>query len=192
MRTKEAFHNDRLWVILEDLLKQTELLFKVLPRTRSSRHSYFYGHTRWVGGVSSNMFKTRTFLAGSAGFLTCLVVGTVIAMAMGPFVAPRFGVHIRDPQTDGLLMPALLTGYAVIAAGVVWLQRVTAPASRGVALRQGMVLGWIVFVGDHMITAGWSQLDAPAMLASGFADAFAVAAASWITYIVLGARHAAE
>ncbi len=134
------------------------------------------------------MLGKRIVFAGLAGFLTSVLAGTVIAMAMGPFLAPRFGAHIRDPQTDGLMMPALLAGYAVVTAGVVWLQHISSPATRRNASVQGLILGFVVFVGDHLVTAGWSRLDAPAMLVSGVADALAVAAAAWVCHTVLGAR----
>ncbi|MGH1347748.1 MAG: hypothetical protein ACRBN8_39705 [Nannocystales bacterium] len=134
------------------------------------------------------MLHKRVLLAVLAGFVACLVVGTLVAMAMGPFIAPRFGAHIRDPNTDGLLMPALLAGYAVVAAGLVWLQRIAPPAGVAIAVRRGLVLGLVVFVGDHLVTAGWSRLDALAMLVSGVADALAVAFAAWACHTVLGAQ----
>lgn len=137
------------------------------------------------------MFPKRTLLAGLAGFLTSVLVGTMVAMVMGPFIAPRFGIHIRDPEVDGLLMPALLAGYGIITAGVLWLQRIAPPVDARAAIRRGLVLGLVVFVGDHLVTAGWSQLDAFAMLVSGFADAIAVAAAAWVCHSILGARRVA-
>jgi len=40
----------------------------------------------------------------------------------------------------------------------------------------GLALGLAVFLGDHLVTAGWSKLPALPMLISGGLDAFAVMA----------------
>lgn len=104
---------------------------------------------------------------------------------MAPWLAPTFGAAIRDPDTEGLLWPALLGGYAVVAALVVWTIAQTAPRRRRGAATAGVVVGLGVFVGDHLVTAGWSTLPAWSMLASGFADALACVPAALVGHAIL-------
>lgn len=99
----------------------------------------------------------------------------MVALAMGPFLNASFGEMIRNPETDGLLMPALLGGYAVISMGLAWLYpRVfsSRPGATELMLFAGVV-GLLVCLGDHLVTAGWSRLPAWSMGVSGVLDALA-------------------
>lgn len=120
---------------------------------------------------------TRTALSIGATFLATFVVGTISAVAMRPFVSPMFGDYVRT-DADGLAFAPLLTGYLVIALALVWLTpRIESAASgwrHGAMV--GAALGVSVFLGDHLITAGWSKLPALPMLISGAVDVLAVVA----------------
>lgn len=112
-----------------------------------------------------------------AGTLVCLVTGTVIAIAMQPFVAPLLAPHIRT-EDQGLLFPALLSGYVVFGAMLTALAVLTeASGKRWIwVLQTGAVVGLAIFLGDHLITAGWSQLAALPMAASGILDSLSILA----------------
>lgn len=110
-----------------------------------------------------------------AGTIACLVTGTMIAIAMQPFIAPHLAPHIRTEE-QGLLFPALLSGYFVIGAMLTILAALTEVSSRSWTwvLQTGAVVGLAVFLGDHLITAGWSQLAAVPMAVSGVLDSLSV------------------
>ncbi len=119
-----------------------------------------------------------------AAWLSAVVSGSLVAAAFGPFLAPRFGELIRDPQADGLLFPALLAGYGVIAAALVSLYQSMPLQDWAGVLRLAGTLGIAVFVGDHLVTAGWSHLELWAMLLSGGADVLAVVVAGLVMHLV--------
>ncbi len=131
------------------------------------------------------MTQTRILGAAVAVFATCVVVGSAAAAVMAPFIAERLGPHLRDPEAQGLLLPALLGGYGLIAACLVVLYRMLRPQTWARGLGLGAVLGLAVFEGDHLVTAGWSTLDAGVMAASGLVDAVAVMAGALVCHAVL-------
>lgn len=118
---------------------------------------------------------SRILLSIIAGFLAMFVTATAIAIGMRSHVAPMFGPYMRT-DADGLAFAPLVGGYLVVTCALAWfVPRVSAEASgwsRGAIV--GFVLGLAVFLGDHMVTAGWSKLPALPMLISGVLDAFAV------------------
>jgi len=113
----------------------------------------------------------------STGYVVTNVVATALAVTMRPFVSPKFGSYIRT-DTDGLAFAPLLVGYFVITSVLVWLMpRVESGRSgwrHGAVV--GLALGAAVFLGDHLVTAGWSKLPALPMLLSGLVDELAVMA----------------
>lgn len=122
--------------------------------------------------MSGRALQTFSGIAVLVTFVTLVVTSTMVAMGMGPFINESFGQMIRDPDGDGLLFPALLSGYAVIAIGLVWLYpRVfpTPPRWAQAALFGGVV-GLMVCLGDHLVTAGWSRMPAWSMAVSGVLD----------------------
>ena len=119
----------------------------------------------------------KPLFAFAAAWAACLVSGTAIAIGMQPFIAPLLAPHIRTEEM-GLHFPALLSGYVVLALGMIALAVLSDAASRGWGwvMQTGAVLGLTVFLGDHLITAGWSQLAAGPMAVSGVLDALSVLA----------------
>lgn len=117
----------------------------------------------------------RWVLAIPAGFLAMFVAATVIAIVMRPNVSPMFGPFIRT-DVDGLAFVPLVAGYAVITCVLAFLTpRVSTGLTgwrHGAAV--GLSLGIAVFLGDHLVTAGWSKLPALPMLISGALDSLAV------------------
>lgn len=110
------------------------------------------------------------------GYVATNVIATTLAVAiLQPFVSPMFGAYIRT-DADGLAFAPLLLGYLVITIALVWLMpRVKSGRSgwlHGAVV--GLVLGTAVFLGDHLVTAGWSKLPVFPMLFSGVIDALAV------------------
>ena len=119
-----------------------------------------------------------------AAWIAMFVSGSAIAVAMGPWIAPTFGEMIRDPESDGLLWPALLGGYLVISIVLVIFMRSIQPATIWKATELGLILGLAVFLGDHLVTAGWSKLPAVSMLISGLLDSISVGFAALVVYII--------
>lgn len=119
----------------------------------------------------------RMIISMAAGYVVTFVVATVSAITMRSLVSPLFGTYIRT-DADGLAFLPLMTGYLAVAAALVWLvYRVKTRATgwlHGAIV--GAVLGSAVFLGDHLITAGWSKLPAWPMLISGIIDILAVIA----------------
>ena len=117
----------------------------------------------------------RVISSIAAGYLATFVVATIAAISMRPFVSPMFGQFVRA-DADGLAFGPLLAGYMVITLALVWLiPRIRTGASgwrHGAIV--GAVLGGAVFLGDHLVTAGWSRLPALPMLISGIVDVLAV------------------
>lgn len=131
----------------------------------------------------------RRLLAGPVGFVAMFVAATVIAIAMRPFVSPMFGPYIRT-DADGLAFLPLMAGYAVVTAVLAWLLPRVSTGQLGMkhGATVGIALGLAVFLGDHLITAGWSKLPAVPMLLSGFLDAFAVMAGGAAMGLLSGQR----
>jgi len=120
------------------------------------------------------------------GYVVTNVVATTLAVAiLQPLVSPMFGLYIRT-DADGLAFAPLLVGYLVITTALVWLMpRVKSGRSgwlHGAVI--GLVLGAAVFLGDHLVTAGWSKLPALPMLLSGLVDALAVMAGGIMVAVV--------
>lgn len=106
-----------------------------------------------------------------AGFVVTSAAGAAVALAYGPFLRSSFGDHIRTTQ-EGLAVPALTSGYAVVAVVMAWLTPRVATGRTG--WRHGAVVGTAIglttFLGDHLVTAGWSRIATAPMLASGVVD----------------------
>jgi len=112
------------------------------------------------------------------GFVVTIVVATALAIVvLQPFVSSMFGLYIRT-DADGLAFAPMLSGYMVITIALAWLMpRVRTGRSgwlHGAVV--GMVLGVAIFLGDHLVTAGWSKIPALPMLLSGLVDTLAVMA----------------
>ncbi len=128
----------------------------------------------------------KWILSLSLGFVVTNVVATALAVGLlQPFVSPMFGLYIRM-DADGLAFAPLLLGYLIITIVLVWLMpRVKSGQSgwlHGAVV--GLVLGTAVFLGDHLVTAGWSKLPALPMLLSGLVDALAVMAGGIVVAVV--------
>jgi hypothetical protein len=119
----------------------------------------------------------RRAVALVAAFVTMNVAGAAIATAMSPLVRQAFGSLLRDPAREGLNLPALLGGYLVMTAVLAFLHRRLRVTSVQSGASLGLVLGLACFLGDHLVTAGWSTMPATAMAASGLLDSLSVAAA---------------
>ncbi len=128
----------------------------------------------------------RSLIAIPVGFLAMFVSATVIAIAMRPLVSPMFGPYIRT-DADGLAFGPLIAGYVVITCVLAWLVPRVMTGAAG--WRHGAAVGWAlglaVFLGDHMVTAGWSKLPALPMLISGLLDSVAVMAGGAAMGLVL-------
>lgn len=124
----------------------------------------------------------------AGAYVTTFVVATIAAISMQPFVSPMFGRYVRT-EAAGLAFAPLLTGYMVITLALVWLTpriRTDESGWRHGAI-VGAVLGAAVFLGDHLVTAGWSSLPALPMLISGLVDISAVVCGG-VAVAVLQAR----
>ncbi len=127
----------------------------------------------------------RFTLAGLAGTLGAFIAGTIIAIIMQPWIAPQFGEHIRTEQ-DGLLFPALIMGYVTIGFVLAYIApkwSIEKMSISQVAVT-GLAIGLAIFLGDHLITAGWSRLPAGPMAISGFLDSFSVVFGLLAVYFV--------
>lgn len=117
----------------------------------------------------------RKFAAAIAGFVGINVAATVIAVAYRPLIGPMLGIFARTDQ-EGLNFPSLLSGYLIISLMTGWFVghvRTELGGWRHGAL-VGTALGLAIFLGDHLVTAGWSRIPAAPMLMSGIADILAV------------------
>lgn len=128
----------------------------------------------------------KWFLSLGTGYIVMNVVATALAVGiLQPLVAPMFGTYIRT-DADGLAFAPLLIGYLVITCVLVWLMpRVNSGFTgwrHGVVI--GLALGAAVFLGDHLVTAGWSKLPVLPMLLSGCIDALAVMIGGVVVVIV--------
>ncbi|MDE3144833.1 MAG: hypothetical protein KGL19_11800 [Bacteroidota bacterium] len=108
------------------------------------------------------------------GFIATFIANTVLAMTIiGPFLNAKIGIS-RNPEKDGLNLPAILIGYLLLTIFIVlltplvkgktWLQK---------GLLTGVMTGLAVNVAGHLITAGWSIADGTSMLFAGVIDSFA-------------------
>lgn len=128
----------------------------------------------------------RFTIAGLAGGFATLISGTIIAIIMQPWVAPYFAGHIRKENEDGLLFPVLIAGYLVIGFVLSYL----APKLGVKNMKQtqivtlGLAIGLAIFLGDHLVTAGWSRLNAGAMAFSGVLDSLSVMVGFWVVSLV--------
>ena len=128
----------------------------------------------------------RFVIAGLVGGFATLISGTIIAIAMRPWISPLFGELIRKENEDGLLFPSLIVGYLVIGFCLSYL----APRLGVKNMQQiqivilGAVMGLAIFLGDHLVTAGWSRLNVGAMIFSGISDTLSVVAGFWAISLV--------
>jgi hypothetical protein len=128
----------------------------------------------------------RYVIAGIAGGFATLLSGTIIAIMMQPLLAPYFGELIRKENEDGLLFSSLIAGYLVIGLSLSYF----APRLGVINMRLsqiftlGMVSGLAIFLGDHLVTAGWSRLNPIAMTLSGLSDSLSVAVGFWVVTLV--------
>ncbi|NOT65638.1 MAG: hypothetical protein HOP06_06400 [Methylotenera sp.] len=128
----------------------------------------------------------RTIIAGFAGGIATLISGTIIAIIMQPFVAPHFEGYIRKEGEDGLFFPALVVGYLVIGFALSYLAPKLGVKNikHSQILLIGLTLGMAIFLGDHLVTAGWSRLNAGAMAFSGALDSLSVMVGFWVVSMV--------
>ena len=117
----------------------------------------------------------RFTLAAFAGTFGALVAGTLIAILMQPWIAPQFGEYVRT-EADGLLFPSLIGGYIVIGACLAYLAPKLNLAQSPILeiVITGLVIGIAIFLGDHLITAGWSYMPVGPMVYSGILDSFCI------------------
>lgn len=125
-------------------------------------------------------------LSLGAGYVVTNIAATTLAVViLQPMISPMFGSYIRT-DADGLAFAPLLVGYLVITIILAWLMpRVKSGRSgwlHGAVV--GLVLGTAVFLGDHLVTAGWSRLPAVPMLLSGIVDALAVMTGGVVVAVV--------
>ena len=128
----------------------------------------------------------RFIIAGIVSSFATLISGTIIAILMQPFVAPYFGDIIRKENEDGLLFPSLIAGYFIIGFCLSYLAPKLGVTSMKLfqILTLGAVMGLAIFLGDHLVTAGWSRLNAGAMFFSGLLDSISVAVGFLVTSLV--------
>lgn len=119
----------------------------------------------------------RYLLAIPVGFFVMFVAASSIAVAMRPLVSPMFGSLVRS-DAAGLALGPLLGGYFVVTCALAWLiprvKCVSVTYRHGAEV--GLVVGLAVFLGDHLVTTGWSTLPTKPMLISGCFDSLAVLA----------------
>lgn len=118
----------------------------------------------------------KWFLPLITGYVVTNIIATTLAIGiLQPFVSGMFGSFIRT-DADGLAFVPLLAGYLVITVVLVWLvPRVKSGCSgwlHGAVV--GLALGAAVFLGDHLVTAGWSKIPELPMFLSGLIDSLAV------------------
>ncbi len=119
----------------------------------------------------------KTILIGLFGALVTLVTGTIIAIAMQPYIAPQMIGMIRTEE-QGLLFPSLVSGYLIIGLVGAFLLQETELYRKEISRQMAsfLLIGLAIFLGDHLITAGWSQLPVVPMAISGVLDSFSVLA----------------
>jgi len=119
----------------------------------------------------------KLVIATLVGTIVCLITGTIIAIAMQPFIGPLLAPHIRT-EAEGLLFPSLLSGYFVVGAMLVAIGVLTEVSGKSWLwiFKMGIALGLAIFLGDHLITAGWSRLSAIPMAISSALDALSIVA----------------
>lgn len=131
------------------------------------------------------------FVTTLVAFLSVMISATLIALAMRPAIAPMFGDYVRS-DAEGLNFVALMSGYLVIAIALVWFIPRVQTGSEGWrhGLKVGAALGLAVFLGDHLVTAGWSRLPSLPMLISGTLDSLAVVIGGAVVASLLRPRQA--
>jgi hypothetical protein len=127
----------------------------------------------------------RPLMAIATATVTMNIAGAIIAFAMTPFIAPLLHGFMRDPAGEGLLFPALVGGYGVIAAALAYLYpRIDPSLSLRAGVELGGALGLAIFFGGHLVISGWSRMPVGAMATSGTFDSLAVAAGGFTTALV--------
>ncbi len=117
----------------------------------------------------------KTLLRTLAAFLTTFISGTILAMAMNPFIAESFNGMIRTKE-QGPFMPGLLLGYLMLGLFLaVYYPKVKQPneswARSGAVF--GLSVGALAFLADHLVVAGWSTMPSGPMILSGCVDSLA-------------------
>lgn len=122
---------------------------------------------------------------GTGYVVTNIAATTLAVVILQPMISPMFGSYIRT-DVDGLAFAPLLVGYLVITIILAWLMPRVKSGQSGWAHGAvvGLVLGTAVFLGDHLVTAGWSTIPALPMLLSGLVDALAVMAGGIVVAIM--------
>ncbi len=125
--------------------------------------------------TSNRVAAAPFWLSSFTGFVVTSAAGAAVAIAYGPFLRTAFGEHIRT-EAEGLAVPAMVSGYAIIALVMAWLTPRLATGYAG--WRHGAVVGTAVglttFLGGHLVTAGWSRIATSPMLISGIVDVLSV------------------
>lgn len=128
----------------------------------------------------------KWILSLGIGYVVTNAVATALAIGiLQPIVSPMFGVYIRT-NADGLDFAPLFVGYFIITTVLVWLMPLVNSGHSGWlhGAVVGLGLGTAVFLGDHLVTAGWSKIPALPMLLSGFIDTLAVMAGGIVVAVV--------
>lgn len=127
----------------------------------------------------------RSVLAAVGGFVTMFFAASGIAVAMRPWIGPMLAPYVRS-DSEGLAFVPLISGYIVIAAVVGWLSPRVESGQRGWrhGAFVGLSVGVPVFLGDHLVTAGWSKLPALPMVLSGLMDSLSVGAGGIVVALI--------
>ncbi len=112
----------------------------------------------------------RLMIGAFTAFVAMQVAATLIALSYPRFLPPEFAAFVRTKQ-EGLHMPSLLGGYFVVTLALVFFYTRVRPTSRAGAALLGYILYLAVFLGGHMVTAGWSKVPSWPMAWTGFFDA---------------------
>ncbi len=114
----------------------------------------------------------RIALGLLAGFLASMIANTVLALVVLAPINDDLGIARTTEQ--GLNYPALMIGYLVLAAVLVWTVNHTNQPNW---LKRGALAGFVVgagtFIAGHLITTGWSIAKLAPMAYSGIIDTIA-------------------
>lgn len=125
----------------------------------------------------------RKFATFIAGFIVLYLSAAIISISSNIFLEPMFGAHIRSSR-DVLFVP-LVAGYFIVALclyiSLSNFSSGTKKVQKGFIF--GAVFGAAVFLGGHIIIAGWSVIAFKPLLISGLLDILPVS----LSGAVLGA-----
>lgn len=110
-------------------------------------------------------------------FVVMFVVnGAMAALVIGPLLEDRYEDIVASSPNPLLLM----AGYGLIAISLVAMHHMmrigTDPARTTIA---GLVAGLAIFLGTHVVQAGYTNIDAVGWVASGLLDSVGPFAAMW-------------